>query len=217
MRRRLLRSWCAALLLACSAAALAAAEPEPPAGPMPPAGEPFLRAISPELLPRLERERFLLLPSAKSAPGVVEGLVLFSQPHAQVWRLLGQTERQREYRPELVELTNVERFANGVVDRHRIRVLFIRLAYHLRYELDAGTWHIAWSLDPRYENGVQQISGSWDLFDLRGDRTLGRFGTTVRVGAGLPRSLQDAVTRKNVPETLDNVRQWVDSGGRWRP
>lgn len=204
----------AALLLACVAPEFAIADTalRAPA----PAG-PYLRAISPDLRQRLERERFVMLPSDAATPGLVQGLVVFSQPYALVWRLLAQTERQREYRKELTELTNVERFANGVVDRHRISVLFVRLTYHLRYELDPSTWHIEWSLAPNYENGMQYISGAWDLFDLGGDRTLGRLGSTVRVGSALPRSFQDAVTRKNLPETLDNIRRWVDSGGTWRP
>jgi hypothetical protein len=143
--------------------------------------------------------------------------VLFDRPPAQVWSLLQRVERQREYRPELTHVAAVDRFENGVVDRHEIRVLFVQLAYHLRYEFRPDAWRIVWVLDPRFENDVQEISGSWDLFDLSGDRTLGRFGTTVRVGSALPRSLQDAVTRKNVPETLENVRRWVDSGGKWRP
>ena len=204
----------AALLLACSAPALAVAGAALLA---PPPAEPYQRAISPDLLPRLARERVLMLPSDAAAPDLVQGLVVFSQPYALVWRLLAQTERQREYRSELAELTNVEHFANGVVDRHRIRVLFVGLTYHLRYQLDPSAWHIEWSLAPNYENGMQQISGSWDLFDLGGDRTLGRLGSTVHVGAALPRSLQDAITRKNLPETLDNIRRWVDSGGTWRP
>ena len=204
----------AALLLACSAPEFAVADAALLA---PPPAEPYLRAISPDLLPRLERERFLMLPSDATAPGLAQGLVVFSQPYALVWRLLAQTERQREYRKELTELTNVERFANGVVDRHRISVLFVHLSYHLRYELDPSAWHIEWSLAPNYENDIQQISGAWDLFDLGGDRTLGRLGSAVRVGTALPRSMQDAITRNKVPETLDNVRRWVDSGGTWRP
>jgi len=204
----------AALLLAWSTPEFAAADAALLA---PPPAEPYLRSISPDLLPRLERERSLMLPSDAAAPGLVQGLVVFSKPYALVWRLLTQTERQREYRPELTELTNVERFANGVVDRHRISLLFVRLTYHLRYQLDPSTWHIEWSLAPNYENGMQDISGAWDLFDLSGDRTLGRLGSTVRVGSALPRSLQEALTRKNLPETLDNMRRWVDSDGKWRP
>jgi len=204
----------AALLFACSAAEVAAAD-APRLAPLP--GEPYLLAISRDLLPGLEREGRVILPSDATAPGVAQGLVVFSQPYALVWRLLTQTERQREYRTELIEITNVERFENGVVDRHGIRVLFVRLTYHLRYELDPAAWHIEWSLAPNYENGLQHVSGTWDLFDLEGGRTLGRLGSTVRVGAALPRSLQEAITRNKLVETLDNVRQWVDSGGKWRP
>jgi hypothetical protein len=214
MGRASWRSWGAALLLACGAPGFAVAD----AGLLaPPPAEPYLRAISPDLLPRLERERSLMLPSDTAEPGLAQGLVVFAQPYPRVWSLLAQTERQREYRKELTELTNVERFANGVVDRHRISMLFVRLTYHLRYELDPAAWHIEWSLAPNYENGMQHISGAWDLFDLGGDRTLGRLGSTVRVGTALPRSLQAAITRKNLPETLDNMRRWVDSGGTWRP
>jgi hypothetical protein len=186
-----------------------------PAGP--PSCEAYLAAVSTELQQRLQRERIALLPSDPAKPGVVQGLVLFSQPYTQVWELLNQTARQREYRPEVTQIETLERFPDGVVDEHRIRILFMRLTYHLRYRFEPAAWHIEWALDPRFENGVEQIAGTWDLMDMKGDRTLGKFGTTVRVGAALPRALQDAVTRKKVPETLENVRQWVDANGRWRP
>jgi hypothetical protein len=204
----------AVLVLVCIAPAFAVADATRVA---PPPAAPYLKALTPDLLARLERERTVMLPSDDAAPGVAEGLVIFAQSYDQVWDLLVQTERHREYRKELTELTNVERFENGTVERHRIRVLFVRLTYHLRFELTPAAWHIEWSLAPNYENGMEQISGTWDLFELGRNRTLGRLGSTVRVGGGMPRSLQNAVTRKNLPETLDHVRRWVDSGGTWRP
>ena len=198
------------LLLWCSAPDLAAAEVAPPPA------ESYLRSIPPDLLAHLERDRFVVFSGDPATPGLVQGLVEFSQPYPQVWRLLAQTDRQREYRTELTEDTTLERFENGSVDRHRISMLFIRIAYHLRYQLDPGACHIEWSLAPDYENDMQQISGAWDFFDLGANRTLGRLATTVRLGSGMPRSMQDAITRKNLPETLDHVRRWVDSGGTWR-
>ncbi|MEN8161643.1 MAG: hypothetical protein ABFS41_16355, partial [Myxococcota bacterium] len=59
--------------------------------------------------------------------------------------------------------------------------------------------------------------GYWELHELEGGRTLARFGTRVNVSAAVPGFLQNGITRKNVPESLDNTRQWIDSGGRWRP
>ena len=50
-----------------------------------------------------------------------------------------------------------------------------------------------------------------------GSRTLARFGTRVSVSKAVPGFLQNGITRKNVPETLENTRKWVDSGGQWRP
>jgi hypothetical protein len=205
--RRAVRFLCAAaLLLACQSAQSA-----------PPPGEPQLRALSAEQRARLERDRLVMLPSDAAEPGVAHGLVFFSQPSEAVWHLLTQTERQREYRPELTELTNVERAGNVAVDRNRISVMFIRLAYHLRYEWDPKAWRIAWSLAPGYDNDMQQVSGTWSLFELGGGRTLGRLASSVVVGSAVPRSMQEALTRKKVPELLDHVRRWVDSGGTWRP
>lgn len=202
----------AVLLLVCLVPAVALAEAT-----RPPPAEPYLKTLPAELRARLEREGTVMLPNDAATPGVAEGLLVFSKPYDQVWALLVQTERQREYRKELAEVTSIERFETGVVERHRIRLLFFGLTYHLRYEFTPSAWRIAWSLAPGHENGLEQIAGTWELLDLGGSRTIGRLGSTVRVGGGMPRSLQNAVTRKNLPETLDHVRRWVDSGGTWRP
>ena len=214
MSRASLRWIGAALLLACSAPRVAVADAALRA---PPPAEPYLRAISPDLLPRLEREHFVMLPGDAANPGLAQGLVLFSKPYTQVWQLLTQTHRQREYREELAELTHFERTESAVVERHRIRMLFVGLSYHLRYEFDPSRCHIEWSLAPNYQNDIEQISGVWDLYTLGGDRTLGRLGTAVRVGKAMPKSMQDSITRAKVPESLENVRRWVDSDGKWRP
>ena len=67
------------------------------------------------------------------------------------------------------------------------------------------------------ENDLRDVSGFWQLYDLDETHTLARFGTRVDVGPALPGFLQDYATRKNVPQTMDHVRRWVDSNGTWRP
>ena len=44
-----------------------------------------------------------------------------------------------------------------------------------------------------------------------------RFGSRIDVGPALPAFLQDMATRSKLPEAMQNVRRWVDSGGTWRP
>ena len=46
---------------------------------------------------------------------------------------------------------------------------------------------------------------------MAGDRTLGRFGTTVDAGPNIPRFLQNWITRKNLPKQMQRVRAWVDA------
>ncbi len=106
---------------------------------------------------------------------------------------------------------------DGPVDQHRMSIMFMEITYRLQYRFDPLRRHIHWELDPEFENAVERVSGSWELQDLDEDRTLARFRTSVRVGRGLPNWIEEGVTRRNIPETLEHCRQWINSGGRWRP
>jgi hypothetical protein len=140
--------------------------------------------------------------------------VIFEQPVSRAFGLLAQTARQREYRPELDSIETVERLGDGTVDEHRLRMMFIDIRYRLRSRVDAAKRRIQWELAPGFDNDLARVDGSWELYALEEGRTLGVFGTVVEVGAGLPAFLQDYVTRKNLPRTLERCRRWVDGDGR---
>jgi hypothetical protein len=211
MKPRRVAAWLA-LLLAGAAAGQAAL-------PMnrPPSAQALLDAQPAERREALLEERLVLLPSDGQAEGQVEALVLFAQPADRVWELLLARERQREYRPELTSLAVVEQTGDGVVEEQHLKIAFLSVAYRLRDRFDAGTRTITWQLDPSFESTLEHVSGYWELHPLDAERTLARFGTRVSVSAAVPGFLQNGITRKNVPESLENTRQWVDSNGRWRP
>jgi len=170
-----------------------------------------------DVVDELMEERLVLMRSDASVQGLVEALVLFSQPPETVWELLVHRERQKEYRPELTAVEIVERGPDAVVEEQHLRIAFLSVSYRLRNHFDASTRTLTFEIDPSYESVVRHVSGYWELYPLDGGRTLARFGTRVNVSAAVPGFLQNGITRKNVPETLENTRQWVDSGGRWRP
>jgi hypothetical protein len=143
--------------------------------------------------------------------------VLFSQPPEKVWELLLQRERQQEFRPELTALSVTERDANGLLEEQHLKIAFLTVSYRLRDRFDAANRTLSWELDPSFESMLEHVSGYFELHELAGGRTLARFGTKVSVSPAVPGFLQNGITRKNVPETLENTRQWVDSDGRWRP
>jgi hypothetical protein len=143
----------------------------------------------------------------------VLALVLFAKPRNEVIRLFTQTERQIEYRSDLERIETVERFENGNVDEHHMRILFVDIRYRLRNRWDTRTGRFGWELDPTFDNDVRAIQGFWELYELDASRTLGRIGSQVDVGPALPGFLQRSVARKNLLRTLERCRRWVDTTG----
>jgi len=184
-----------------------------------PRGESILGGYPAQIQASLRSKGMVMLevPEPGQPKGTVGALVLFEKPKERTYRMLSQAERQGEFHSELSEVVHIERFEDGQIDEHRIKMMFVKIAYRLRYALDPGKRTIVWGLDDGFDNGVEHISGRWELFDHGEAQTLGRFGTMVRVGKGLPTWLEESVSRKRVPETVEATREWVNSDGRWRP
>jgi len=170
---------------------------------------------------KLMRDKIVILssndPASNGAGTMVVGLVVFEQPRARALRLLSQTARQPEYRPELESVETVQRGDKTAVDEHQMKIMFLQIDYRVRTQYDFEKARISWKIDPAFENDLQDLEGYWELYELDEGRTLGRFGTRVHMGAALPVWLQDYATRKNVPQTMERMRRWVDSNGTYRP
>ncbi len=149
--------------------------------------------------------------------GFIMAYVIFGQPLDRAYRLLSQSARQIEFRPELTSIETIEVSESGAIDVQRLKILFQRYVYYLEYRLDPRKRRIEWRLDTRFDNDLEDVEGFWELYAMADDRTLGRSGTSVNVGRAVPAFLQDWITRKNLPKTMERVRKWVDSGGTWRP
>jgi hypothetical protein len=133
-----------------------------------------------------------------------------------VLRQLIQSARQVEYRPELRRVQIVEDFENGQVCDYHLRMMLMTVRYRVRHQWDFERGTFWWSLDPSYDNDLAVLDGRWEIHALSSGGTLGRFSTRIDVG-GLPAFLQDYATRTKLPESVDQVRQWVDSRGTFRP
>ena len=149
--------------------------------------------------------------------GIITSYVMFAPPVDDVYRLLSQSSRQLEFRPELTSIETVEVGARGPIDEQHMKILFQRYVYRIEYRLDPDARRIEWYLDEDFENDLDMVNGFWELYAPDDGHTLGRSGTSIDVGAAVPGFLQDWITRKNLPKTMERVRRWVDSGGSYRP
>jgi len=201
---------CAALPLLVAVALGLGAQPD---------AEVVLGAEAPDVATRLEQERVVLLQQGGDTDRTLVALVLFNKPQSRVAALLREAERQPEYRPELLAVRTVQQLPDGRIDEQRIKILFTELVYRLRYHEDPGTGKLTWRLDDSFDNAIARMQGFWELhdFDHGSERTLGRFGSDVDVGSGVPRFVQSEISRKTVLRYVQNVQRWIDSDGRWRP
>jgi hypothetical protein len=177
-------------------------------------GNLVLAAQSPKLVQTLREEKVVLDPPHGSSAHATRAFVIFEQPVDRVFELLSQSWRQREYRPEIESIETVAELGDGTVDEHHMRIMFVEIQYRLRNHRDPSARRLSWELDPAFDNDLERVEGSWELFPFEGGRTLGVFGTVVEVSDRMPSFLQDYATRKNLPGTLERCRRWVDAGGR---
>jgi hypothetical protein len=181
-----------------------------------------LGPLPPALLAELERERVLLAEDVAVASNgdracSAQAFVLFERPRGEVLRLLAATPRQTEYRPELSRLEVVEATEAGDLAEYRVRFLLTTLNYRARHGWNLEQGRVWYVLDPEYPNDLAVLEGLWELSPIDARRTLGRFTTRIDIGPALPGFLQDFATREKLPDSMEQVRRWVDSGGRWRP
>jgi len=181
----------------------------------------ILAAQPEDLVSRLLQEKVIVLQEVRRegplSGAVISSYVVFDRPVERVYRLLAQSARQTEFRPELTSIETVEHGRYGPIDLQRLKILFQRYQYRLEYRLFPGVRRIEWQLDERFENDLAKVSGMWELFSMDDEHTLGRSGTSIDVGPAVPGFLQDWITRKNLPGTMERVRLWVNSNGKYRP
>jgi len=207
------------------AASVASSPPAPAAATAAPdpleTAEAILAAQPRDLVDRLMAEGVLVLQEVEEKGplrgGIISSYVIFDQPVERVYRLLAQSERQAEFRPEMSSIETIEMGPRGPIDEQRIKILFQTYVFRIAYQLEPESRRIDWTLDERFDNDLAHVSGFWSLYAMSDGRTLGRSGTRVDVGPAVPAMLQDWITRKNVPTTMKHVRLWVNSNGSYRP
>jgi len=141
--------------------------------------------------------------------------MILNLPIDKVWSLILATERQDEYVPGLVKSTLVKRDATQDWVDYSSKVLFLNLSYRTQHRFDPEHYAMDWALDPTVKHDLNHLEGFWRLYAMPDGRTLARYGTKVIPASFLPESVQDYLARRSLPENLDAVRKWINSGGTY--
>ena len=180
-------------------------------------GRPFLKQHPPQVVNELLREGAVILRDVvrdgQKASGLIRALVLFEKDADAVFRLLIQTHRQDEYLPLLQSAKTIERYGSGNLDQHELEVLFLDVIFRVRHRWDARERTITWSLDPAFDNDLRRMEGSWKIYPLEVERSIGEYTSRVDLGRLVPDFVEQMLSRRELPEALHAQRAWVNSGG----
>ncbi len=173
--------------------------------------------LSKEEIEKIKQGEIIILDQEKEKGGerLIKAVMLLEQPIEQVWTLLCQTERQEEYLPRLKRSILIQGDENGNITEFRVKVLFINIVYRVRHHYDSANYHLYWELDPDFNNDLKHLEGYYQLYKINEHQTLARYATIVVLSDLIPRSIQELLTKKDLPQSLGAVKKWVDSGGKY--
>lgn len=156
------------------------------------------------------------LSSADQSQRLIRSAMVFNQPLEKTWALFHQTELQHEYLPRLDNCVLVRREANWDQVDFFVKVLFVDITYRVKHEFEPGRYYFHWALDPSFNNDLAHLEGYWQFYAMDDGRTLGRYGTKVVTADFIPDSVQEFLTRRDLPEALAAVQKRINSGGTWK-
>jgi len=177
------------------------------------------QGLSPEQIQAVKAGEVVILHKDQDSKGdtqrFIQSAILFNQPIDVVWQLLHQTEKQDEYLPRLYKCELVERQANWDKIDFFIKVLFVNIDYRVKHNFDDENYYMFWALDPDYPNDLKHLEGYYRLYKVDENHTLARYGTIFVLSGLIPKSIQEILTRQDLPVSLDAVKKRIDSNGAY--
>lgn len=151
-----------------------------------------------------------------TSKGMIKAALIVNQPIDKLYALQAQDWRQAEYVPYLEKMWAVQKYQDGNLDEEELKILFVTLHFRVRWYDEPAKYAFHWNLDPNFKNDLKRLEGYWQFYYIDDTHTLCRYGTISETGFGIPQSIQDYLTRRDLPEALNNNRMWYESMGAWR-
>jgi len=173
--------------------------------------------LSPDQIKRLKDGQVVILDKDQSQ-GVelqrfIQAAMIFNQPIDTAWALFRQTERQEQYLPRLYKVTVVEEHPTWNKNDFFVKFSFINIIYRVQHNFQPEKYYFYWTLDPGYKNDLKHLEGYWKLYKLDDKHTLARYGTIVNTSDLIPKSIQEYLTKQDLPESMNAVKKYIDSNG----
>jgi len=145
----------------------------------------------------------------------IQAALYFSLPVDEVYKLLSNTLAQEKYLGKLYKVTSVEDHGSWNKEDFTAKISFITINYRVQHNFQPDKYYFYWALDPTYKNQLKHLEGYWKLYKIDEKHTVARYGTIVNTSDLIPKSIQEYLTTKDLPDSLGGVKKYIDSDGAW--
>ena len=206
------------LLIFIFKATLALAAP-PPGAPTDKDPEAY-KGLSAQEIERMKKGEIVIIKNIgfeeSTSKGMIQAALILKAPIDKIFALQAQDWRQPEYVPYLNEMFVVQKFPDGNLDEEHIKILIVNINIRVRWYHHPENFSFNWNLDPSFKNDLKRLDGFWKFYYIDDNHTLARYGTITDTGFGIPTWVQDFLTRRDLPEALNNNKLWYESNGSYR-
>jgi ribosome-associated toxin RatA of RatAB toxin-antitoxin module len=150
----------------------------------------------------------------ENEPGaqVARARALFPHRASALWKVLTAFETWPRFLPNLRKTEVLRREGNRVWLRNQLQILWVDVQSAPIYVLQPRLGRITWRLDPTRAQDLERVEGAWQVVPLEGrDVCLVEYRVLVSVGRGVPRFVEEMLTRRSLPDVLRNLRREVDA------
>lgn len=140
---------------------------------------------------------------------------ILARPCERVWQVLTDFESWPAFLPNMRQLRILERDESRVRLRNQLRFFGLDFSHSVVYTLAPAQGRIGWETDPRADNDIERIEGSWQLTPLAGgERCLVEYAVRVDLGRLIPGFVEERLVRVSLPDVIRNLRDEVERRAR---
>ncbi len=143
-------------------------------------------------------------------------VALIDAPPLEVWKTIMDHNHFAEFMPSLDECSIKEDVGKSRLVSYHVKIGWVDIRYHLRLVYDQENWHVDYSLDKAFRHDIDDSQGTWDLEPISdGERTKVIYSVYIDSGRFVPDFIEHALSKRQLPGILRNVRNRTISGGTW--
>ena len=146
-----------------------------------------------------------------------EGIALIDAELDRCFKLFCDFNKQAQYFPRK-KLSQVIKQEGNVYHVQKEFGFYVKdIKYVVEYTVDEDNHTVKFRMLQDYPHDLKDLEGFFKFEKLEAKRTLFTYAATkVDTGLSIPKFIQDYLASRDLPAVAENVKKFIESGGKWK-